>query len=189
MSTSNREPKPYNSQKNAELPAGKGSVALSLVSSIRSSLLECFRCMQGYLNELMMKPNEPHGGLEQKLAYSQRDKIRFPRLGNFPRLWWHYTQPQQKAQNDDAHSLPDRIDGKWMCVIWRHKKQGKKAQMMTLPDHVDGKWMCVISGHESKRSDISLSIQLRFVCSWVRLDIYTLPEHNPQNGSAIVEVS
>ena len=73
----------------------------------------------------MMKQNEPHGGLEQKLAYGQRDKIRFPRLGNFPRLWWHYTQPQQKGQNDDAHSLPDRIDGKWMCVIWRHKKQGK----------------------------------------------------------------
>ena len=127
MSTSNRKPKPweYNSQKNAELPAGKGAVALSLVSSNGSSWLECFRCVQGYLNEPMMKQNEAHGGLEQKLAYGQRDKIRYPKLGNFPRLWWHYTQPQQKGQNDDAHSLPDRIDGKWMCVIWRHEKQGK----------------------------------------------------------------
>ena len=79
------------------------------------------------------------------------------------------------------------------CASSEGTRSKGKAQMITLPDHIDGKRMCIISGHESKHSDISLSRQLRFVCSWVRLDTYILPEHNPQNHlqncSAIVEVS
>ena len=38
-------------------------------------------------------------------------------IRKFPGLWWHRSQPHW---NDDAHSFPDRVDGKRMCVILRH---------------------------------------------------------------------
>ena len=152
----------------------------------------CFQCMQGYLNEPMMKQNEVHGGLEQKLAYGQRDKIRIPGWEISPDFDGIIHSHKKKAKMMMHIPFPITLMGS-ECASSEGTRSKGKAQMITLPDHIDGKRMCIISGHESKHSDISLSRQLRFVCSWVRLDTYTLPEHNPQNHlqncSAIVEVS
>ena len=54
-------------------------------------------------------------------------------------------------------------------------------------------WHTISVGLACKHNDVSLSIKLRFACSWARLDTDRLPEHAPQNrlqnGWAVVEVS